>query len=97
MDHRHPYFYHLKDQEIGASKPRPEKGIVICVANDASMIAGTMYMIQQIRDYWKSSLPISIAHCSELSLDTRSQFESLQYAVLVRDMCVGASPPQKKR
>lgn len=63
-----------------------EKGMVMCVGNDASLIAGALYTVKQLKDFWKSSLPVSIVHCNELSITVQRSFTKYQ-DVIIKNMC----------
>ena len=63
-----------------------KRGMVLCVGNEAHFINGALYTIQQLRQRWKSDLPVSIVHCNELYTDALVKFA--QYAhVRIENIC----------
>ena len=72
------------------------KGMVMCVGNDASLIAGALYTIQQLRKSWKSTLPVSVNHCNELSIDTQSLFTKF-HNVTVENICDNNTPKIERK
>jgi Mannosyltransferase putative len=72
------------------------RGMVMCVGNDASLIAGALYIIQDLRDTWKSLLPVAVNHCNELSIQTQSLFTKFQN-VSVENMCDNNTPKTERK
>ena len=75
---------------------RKGKCMVMCVGNDASLIGGALYIIQQLRGSWKSLLPVSIYHCNELTAETQSMFGSFEN-VTVKNLCDENTPIDRKK
>ena len=71
-------------------------GMVMCVGNDASLIAGALYTIQELRSTWKSLLPVAVNHCNELSTQTQSLFTKFQN-VTVENMCDDNTPKTERK
>lgn len=74
-----------------------KRGYIVSVANDESSIAGAMFSINQMRNQFLSTLPIAVAHCSELSYNTIKAFESIGEEIYGFDICKSAKAIQKKR
>lgn len=72
------------------------KGMVMCVGNDASLIAGALYTIQELRNVWKSLLPVAVNHCNELSIQTQSLFTKFQNVTVV-NMCDNNTPKTERK
>ena len=73
-------------QQLAAKVATQNKGMVMCVGNDDGLIAGALHTVQLIRETFKSELPVSINHCSELSKQTELLFTQYDF-VTVRNMC----------
>jgi hypothetical protein len=80
---------------LSAQRRNNEKGMVICVGNDAGLIAGALYIVKQLKDFWKSSLPVSIVHCNELSITIQNKFTKYQN-VIVKNMCIEKTTKKQK-
>lgn len=90
-----------------------DKGYVMCVGDESSMISDALFTIQSFRTHWKSVQPISIAHCSELSTSnlnalTDAHDDAVREAQLldgkggspelhILDLCRGAPAVKKRR
>lgn len=61
------------------------RGIVLCASN--SMIPYIHRMIYQLQHTWNSSLPISIAHCSEISHKNQLKISLFGTCVRTLDIC----------
>ena len=72
-----------------------EKGMVMCVGNDPNMVAGALYMIQQLRETWQSLLPVSVNHCNELPVLTQASFTKFRN-VTIKNIC-GTNTPKSRR
>lgn len=72
-----------------------EKGMVMCVGNDPNMVAGALYMIQQLRETWQSLLPVSVNHCNELPALTQASFTKFRN-VTIKNIC-GPNTPKSRR
>ena len=64
----------------------PKRGMVLCVGNEAHFINGALYTIQQLRQRWKSDLPVSIVHCNELYTDALAKFAQYDH-VRIENIC----------
>lgn len=84
----------------------------MCAGNDKPMVASAMYKIKELRTIWNSSLPVTIAHCHELSHKTIADIRRIHeqsISQLLRsnegrrplldfvDMCVDAPMAKKER
>jgi hypothetical protein len=63
-----------------------EKGIVMCVGDDESLISDALYTIHRIRVSFKSPVHIAIAHCSELTSDTMRRLQEFGN-VTIQNIC----------
>lgn len=84
-----------KGSLISTQRRNNEKGMVMCVGNDAGLIAGALYTVKQLKDFWKSSLPVSIVHCNELSITVQNRFTKYQN-VIVKNMCNDKTTKKQK-
>ena len=64
----------------------PKRAMVLCVGNEAHFINGALYTIQQLRQRWKSDLPVSIVHCNELYTDALAKFAQYEH-VRIENIC----------
>lgn len=99
--------------ERESSTFRHEQGYAMCVGEESSMISDALFTIHRFRTHWKSSLPISVAHCSELSSSSISSIisahnDAVQEVQLtdkdgntpelhIADLCKGAVAAKKRR
>lgn len=72
-----------------------DKGMVMCVGNDDSLIAGALYNVEQLRETYNSALPVSINHCNELSSKTMSLFTHYK-GVTIKNVCDRETPKQEQ-
>ena len=87
-----------------------EKGYMMCAGNDKPMVASAMYKIKELRTIWNSTLPITIAHCHELSRKTIANIRRIHEQSIsqllqsnegrrplldIMDLCIDA-PKEKK-
>lgn len=84
-----------KGSLISTQRRNNEKGMVMCVGNDAGLIAGALYTVKQLKDFWESSLPVSIVHCNELSITVQNRFTKYQ-DVIVKNMCNDKTTKKQK-
>ena len=75
---------------------RKGKCMVMCVGDDASLIGGALYIIQELRKNWKSELPVSVNHCNELSPLIQSLFTNFEN-VTVKNLCDENTPIDRKK
>lgn len=75
---------------------RKGKCMVMCVGNDASLIGGALYIIQELRNNWKSQLPVSVNHCNELSPLIQSLFTNFEN-VTVKNLCDENTPIDRRK
>eukprot|EP01041_Mallomonas_annulata_P001110 gene1110-2157_t len=61
-----------------------DRGIVMC--SSEGHVGDALDVLAQIRTVWNSTIPVSIAHCNELSEQSRKLFLKNQY-VSVLDIC----------
>ena len=54
-----------------------ERGYTMCVSEDPAMLTSAKYILRQFRTEWRSSLPLAIAHCSELSQATTDELHRI--------------------
>lgn len=62
-----------------------EKGYTMCVSEDPVMLTSVKYIVTDFRTTHKSQLPISIAHCSELSKQTTDELHRLHRASVIQE------------
>jgi len=62
-----------------------DKGYTFCASEEPSMLTSAKYIITQFRRKWKSLLPISIAHCSELSRATTDELHRLHREAVIKE------------
>ena len=88
-----------------------EYGYAMCVGDESSMITDALFTIKRFRSHWKSTYPLMVAHCSELSKSnihamTEAHEDSVGELVdkegrvpelHIIDLCTGAIPAKKKR
>ena len=61
------------------------RGMMLCAGN--RMIHDAVAVVDQTRFIWKSELPITVAHCGELTFESIRLFREMNVSVL--DICAG--------
>jgi len=90
-----------------------EEGYAMCVGDESSMISDALFTIHRFRSSWKSTYPITVAHCAELSnanirIIINAHNDAIQEAQLldalgnppelhIADLCQGALAVKKRR
>ena len=61
-----------------------DKGYTFCASEDPAMLTSAKYIITQFRREWKSQLPISIAHCSEMTKSTMDELHRVHRDAVIQ-------------
>jgi hypothetical protein len=74
------------------------RGVVMCAGDDMYMLAGVHHALSTFRFRFGMKMPVSVAHCAELSKDTQREIESSYEGVTVNNLCDSSSTAaQRKR
>jgi len=73
------------------------RGIVMCASDDIYMLTGVKYALKSIRTNFNVTIPVTIAHCDELSHNLQAELTSSYEDVAVVDLCGGKTPYSVKK
>ena len=72
--------------EAVSSNGTAKRGITFCAADH--MTPDVYRTIYQLRHVWNTTLPLVVAHCSEISIENQEKIKSADPCTTVHDICV---------